>query len=180
MPKFVTNNVMNTEHFTLRKALPGDLDEIWKILQFAIESRRKDGSQQWQNGYPNEQTAKDDIETGHGYVFTENGKIATYSALIKNNEPAYDTIEGAWLSDGDFLVVHRVAVSEDFSGRGIIQKLFLAFEDFARENDIPSIKVDTNFDNGAMLHILQKLNYTYCGKVWLAGGERVAYEKLIQ
>ena len=26
-------------------------------------------------------------------------------------------------------------------------------------------KVDTNFDNAAMLHILKKLGYTYCGEV---------------
>ena len=40
-------------------------------------------------------------------------------------------------------------------------------------------KVDTNFDNAAMLHILKKLVYTYCGEVYLAGGERKAFEKLL-
>ena len=40
-------------------------------------------------------------------------------------------------------------------------------------------KVDTNFDNVAMLHILKKLGYTYCGEVYLAGGERKAFEKLL-
>ncbi len=40
-------------------------------------------------------------------------------------------------------------------------------------------KVDTNFDNAAMLHILKKLGYTYCGEVYLAGGERKAFEKLL-
>ena len=35
-----------------------------------------------------------------------------------------------------------------------------------------SAKVVTNFDNAAMLHILKKLGYTYCGEVYLAGGER--------
>jgi hypothetical protein len=39
--------------------------------------------------------------------------------------------------------------------------------------------VDTNFDNAAMLHILKKLGYTYCGEVYLAGGERKAFEKLL-
>ena len=29
-----------------------------------------------------------------------------------------------------------------------------------------SIKVDTNFDNLAMLHILEKLDYQYCGEVY--------------
>lgn len=166
-------------NFKLQKALPKEVPEIWEILRFAIENRRKDGSRQWQDGYPNEEVVKADIEAGHGFVFAEDKTIAAYCALIKNDEPAYDNIEGKWLSDGDFLVVHRVAVSQDFAGRGVIQKLFSAFEGYCREVKIPSIKVDTNFDNGAMLHILKKLGYTYCGKVWLASGERLAYEKLI-
>lgn len=40
-------------------------------------------------------------------------------------------------------------------------------------------KVDTNFDNAAILHLLKKLGYTYFGEVYLAGGERKAFEKLI-
>ncbi|WP_409450858.1 hypothetical protein [Epilithonimonas sp.] len=40
-------------------------------------------------------------------------------------------------------------------------------------------KVDTNFDNAAMLQILKKLGYTYCGEVYLAGSERKAFEKLL-
>jgi hypothetical protein len=34
------------------------------------------------------------------------------------------------------------------------------------ENQVFSIKVDTNFDNLAMLHILEKLDYQYCGEVY--------------
>lgn len=36
-----------------------------------------------------------------------------------------------------------------------------------------------NFDNASMLHLLKKLGYTYCGEVYLAGGVRKAFEKLL-
>ena len=49
----------------------------------------------------------------------------------------------------------------------------------SRQNGIFSVKVDTNFDNAAMLHLLKKIGYTYCGEVYLAGGERKAFEKLL-
>ena len=45
----------------LRRAIHTELPIIWNILQQAIAQRKQDGSDQWQNGYPNEQTAYDDI-----------------------------------------------------------------------------------------------------------------------
>ncbi|MGE4513330.1 MAG: N-acetyltransferase family protein [Chryseobacterium sp.] len=163
----------------MRKAETEDRDIIWNILQQAIERRRKDGSMQWQEGYPNLNTVETDIENGFGYVMTVNGEIAVYAALILNDEPAYDNIDGAWLSNGEFVVVHRVAVDEKFAGQGMVKKLFDHIEDFTRSHGIRSVKVDTNFDNIAMLKILESKSYTYCGEVFLAGGMRKAFEKII-
>jgi len=169
---------MNSE-IKLRKAEIKDRDIIWNILQQAIERRKQDGSTQWQQGYPNLGTVESDIEKGFGYVMTVDDEIAVYTALILNDEPAYSTIEGAWLSDEEFVVVHRVAIDEKFAGKGLAKKLFDHIEDFTREQGIQSIKVDTNYDNIAMLKILESKGYSYCGEVFLAGGMRKAFEKII-
>ena len=149
-------------------------------MQQAILRRKNDGSSQWQDGYPNSDTVRTDIENEFGYLLEIDGEIAAYSALIFNNEPAYENIEGKWLSDDDFFVVHRVAVSDQFLGKGIATKLFLEIENFAKQKQVFSIKVDTNFDNLAMLKILKKLNYTYCGEVYFRGSARKAFEKLLR
>ena len=162
-----------------RKATPEDIPAIWKILQQSIERRRIDGSTQWQDGYPNLETVKTDVEKGQNYVLIQDDKIIATAALIFNYEPAYDEIEGKWLSDGEFLVVHRVGVSDEVAGKGFAKKLFMILEDFAKENDIFSIKVDTNFDNIPMLKILEKLGYTHCGEVYFRGSARKAFEKLL-
>lgn len=169
---------MKTE-IKFRKAIQDDADKIWKILQQAIERRRLDGSLQWQNGYPNPETVNSDIEKQIGYVLTENDRVVAYCAVLLNDEPAYENIEGRWLSDGDFNVVHRVAVSDEVAGKGYATEIFRRIEDFSRQNGIFSVKVDTNFDNAAMLHILKKLGYSYCGEVYPSGGVRKAFEKLI-
>lgn len=170
---------MSSSEIKLRKAETEDRDIIWEILQQAIERRRKDGSKQWQDGYPNLNTVESDIAKGIGYVLTINGEIAVYSALLLNDEPAYDNIEGAWLSNGEFVVVHRVAVDEKFAGQGLVKKLFDHIEDFTRSHNISSIKVDTNFDNLAMLKILESKGYIYCGEVYVRGGVRKAFEKIV-
>ncbi len=173
---------MNKEQanpFLFRKAEAADAGSIWEILQQAIERRRRDGSQQWQDGYPNPGTVQEDIEKASGFVLAEEGNIIAFCALIVNDEPAYDNIDGAWLTNGDFLVVHRVAVSDKVAGKGIATRLFKSIEQYAITQNIPSIKVDTNFDNPAMLKILEKLQYTYCGEVMLRGAPRKAFEKVL-
>lgn len=163
----------------LRKAQIPEAEIIWQILQQAIERRRKDGSNQWQDGYPNQEVVKTDISLGKGYVLEIDNAIAAYAALVFNDEPAYKEIIGDWLTNDDFLVIHRVAVSNDFLGKGIAVLLFQKLEDFAKENQVFSIKVDTNFDNLAMLHILEKLDYQYCGEVYFRGSARKAFEKVL-
>lgn len=163
----------------LRKAQISEAEIIWQILQQAIERRRKDGSNQWQDGYPNLEVVKTDISLGKGYVLEIDNTIAAYAALVFNDEPAYNEIIGDWLSNDDFLVIHRVAVSDDFLGKGIAVLLFQKLEEFAKENQVFSIKVDTNFDNLAMLHILEKLDYQYCGEVYFRGSARKAFEKVL-
>lgn len=163
----------------LRKASLEDLDAIWEILQDAIAQRKSDGSTQWQDGYPNPATIKDDINNGFGYVLVEEDAIIAYAAIIFGIEPAYEAIEGKWLSNNAYVVVHRVATAKNYKGKGIATQLFLLIEALSIQNEIFSIKVDTNFDNQPMLRILEKLNYTYCGEVFFRGSPRKAFEKLL-
>lgn len=162
-----------------RKATPTDTPQIWKILQDAIVRRKADGSNQWQDGYPNPETIEDDIAKGAGYVLEIDSQIAGYVAILINDEPEYNNLQGNWLTNGDFVVFHRLAVAKEFTGKGIAQELFLEIENFAKDHDIHSIKADTNFDNDAMLHLFEKLGYKYCGEVYFRGSARRAYEKVL-
>lgn len=162
----------------LRKAKQAELSVIWEIIQYAIEQRRKDGSDQWQDGYPNEQSIQEDLNNGNAYVVTEDEVVLAYAAIIFDKEPAYEIIEGTWLSNNDYAVVHRVAASELAKGKGIATKLFQMVEGICLDSGVHSIKVDTNFDNIPMLKILEKLGYSYCGEVYFRGGARKAFEKV--
>lgn len=163
----------------LRKAAVSDQPVIWQILRDAIEQRRKEGSQQWQQGYPNEQTVVEDLTNDYAYVLVEDDTIVAYAALIFGIEPAYNEIDGKWLTDGDYVAIHRVATASAVKGKGVATTLLLQIEDLCRKNNVSSIKLDTNFDNVPMLRILDKLNYTYCGEVFFIGAPRKAYEKVL-
>lgn len=163
----------------LRRAAPSELQTIWEIIQYAIEQRRADGSDQWQNGYPNEQTIQEDLDAGYAYVLDEDGVVLVYAAIIFGKEEAYENIDGKWLTNDDYAVLHRVAASPKAKGKRAATMLFQLTETLCIENNIHSIKVDTNFDNAPMLKLLQNLNYTYCGEVFFQNAPRKAYEKVI-
>ncbi|WP_348823452.1 GNAT family N-acetyltransferase [Flavobacterium aestuarii] len=166
-------------NYSFRKATASEIPAIWDILQQAITRRKEDGSEQWQDGYPNPEVVKKDINAGHGFVLTEEENIIGYTAILINDEPEYAKIIGKWLTNDDFVVFHRVAISENYLGKGLAKKMLECIEDFAITNNIYSVKSDTNFDNAAMLKIFEKSGYKYCGKVYFRGGERRAFEKVL-
>lgn len=165
--------------YKFRKANSTDQSQIWEILNAGIARRKQEGSNQWQDGYPNPNVINSDIEKGAGYVLTDGETVIGYSALFINDEPEYENIEGKWLSSGDFVVFHRVAISTDYLGQGLAKKILKHIEEFALSNKVYSVKADTNFDNAAMISIFEKLGYDYCGRVYFRGSERRAYEKVL-
>jgi len=62
-------------NYTFRKAEISETAPIWKLLQQAILRRKNDGSNQWQDGYPNLNVVKNDIEKGYGFVLIEGETI---------------------------------------------------------------------------------------------------------
>ncbi|MGV3763528.1 N-acetyltransferase family protein [Parapedobacter sp.] len=165
--------------YTFRKAKPHELPQIWEVIQYAIARRKEAGSAQWQDGYPNPTVLRNDIDKGAGFVLAEGETVAGYCAVMINEEPAYATIDGKWLTNGDFVVFHRIAVSKDHLGKGLARKMMEHIETFAANHKIGSIKADTNYDNPAMLRVFESMGYRYCGEVYFRGSPRKAYEKLL-
>ena len=52
---------------------------------------------QWQDGYPNEETIEKDIENNEAYVLEEDGVILGTCMVTIHGEPAYNRIEGKWI-----------------------------------------------------------------------------------
>ena len=165
--------------YNFRKAKLSEISAIWSILKDAILRRKEDGSGQWQDGYPNPAVVANDIEKGQGFVLVKSSSIIGYCALIINDEPAYQAIEGKWITNDDFVVVHRLAVATDYLRKGYAVRILKEIELFAVQQDIHSVKADTNFDNPAMIKIFDTLQYQYCGEVYFRGSPRKAYEKIL-
>ena len=165
--------------YNFRTATINDIPTIWAILQQAILRRKNDGSNQWQDGYPNLTVIKNDIEKANGHVLLEGENIIGYCAIAINDEPEYLKIDGSWLTNSDFVVFHRVAISTAYLGKNLSKKMIDFIEDYAINLNIKSLKADTNYDNFAMMKILEKSGFKFCGIVFFRGSPRRAYEKVL-
>ena len=67
-----------------RKTTLADVPAVMKIINEAKRLLASADSPQWQNGYPNEETIRQDIEKTWSYVLVVDGIIAGTLALQKN------------------------------------------------------------------------------------------------
>ncbi len=164
--------------FFFRRATLSDVERCFELICQAKRYMASLGRRQWNERYPAVGDIVSDISAGDGYVLCLNGGIVAYGAVIFSGEPLYGTIDGKWLSDGGYVVLHRLCVADVVRGTGVAQRYFGEVERFAASRDIRSFKVDTNFDNAGMLHILSKLGFSYCGEIHYPHGDRRAFEKI--
>lgn len=163
----------------IRKAVTEDLESILEIVGDAQQSLKNRSIDQWQNGYPNRESILADISKGIGFVALSNDEIAAYAAIIINGEPEYQHLEGNWLSEKDYVVIHRICVKKSCTRQGFASRLMKKAEETALQHNIHSFKIDTHKDNRYMINLLEKEGFAYCGEIHYPHGERIAFEKLL-
>ena len=167
----------------IRPATAADIPALRPVFEAAKSTMRADGNHdQWSApGFPDDTLLLRDIDRGGGFVIESGSPVAAgplpapqivaYFALLPSPEPTYDYIEGAWLTDEPYGVIHRIASYPDVHG------VFSAIIDFAADR-YPHLRIDTHRDNRIMEHVITAAGFTYCGIIWLPDGtDRLAYER---
>lgn len=166
----------------LRLAVKEDVPAVAELYDLARDALKAAGVSQWQDGYPNGDDALADIEAGHGYVLTEDGRVVGFACLAFGVEHTYDVIEqGGWLGRGDYGFLHRVAVAPEMKGRGAAGLFFDELKRQARERGVRVIRGDTHRDNLSMQRVMAKNGLELRGVIHVEDGtERLAYECILK
>ena len=132
---------------------------------------RADGNlHQWSDKYPDEETLLNDIARGELYIAHDGNEIYGVFMLSFSGEDTYKVIQGAWLNDEPYAVIHRIASF----GKG--KNLLKDAIDFTFEKT-NNIRIDTHEDNNIMRTLLKKLGFIYTGIIHLKNGDvRRAYQ----
>lgn len=180
-----------------RKSTFNDVDRILEIIEKAKIELKKLGLDQWQNGYPNREVIENDVKNRISYVLEEisekddksknqsSKKIIGTIVLSPEKEAPYSKIEGKWITNDDYIAIHRLAVDSEIKNKGIATKILEFSEEECIKNKILSIKTDTHENNEPMKRFLEKNGFSYCGVIYLdkepdVGEKRIAYEKIIK
>ena len=165
-----------------RKTHIDDIDDIMKIIDQAQRYFKENGIDQWQNNYPNKDVIINDLNNDESYVLADEEKVIATAAISFNGENTYDTIyDGKWISNNKYAVIHRIAVDNNYKGKGISTRIIKEVEGLCIDKKVNSIKVDTHEDNISMQNLLKKNDFKYCGVIYLKdNSKRIAFEKIIK
>lgn len=162
---------------TLELAQAEEINICTQIIDEGKAFQKEQGFVQWTDDYPNMDIIKKDIQNNKGYVIKVNEEIAGYMCIDFGGEPAYDTIEGQWQTEKPYAVVHRMAFRSAFRGIGLAETAFRLVATLCLAKGIHSIRIDTDFSNTRMQHILEKSGFTRRGIVVFQESEKIAYDK---
>lgn len=138
----------------LRKAEPNEAEGCYQCIEDARDYHQSLGFEQWRPDYPTQQTILEDISQNIGYTFVHEKELIGYCCIMIGDEPAYQTIEGAWKTDRPYAVVHRMAFHQKSRGGGFSKAAFDLIKALCLSRHISAIRVDTQEKNTVMQHIL--------------------------
>ncbi|MFG6331364.1 MAG: GNAT family N-acetyltransferase [Lachnospiraceae bacterium] len=165
--------------YALELAQLADTAMCCEIIRDGRNFQKEQGFEQWTEKYPNRDTILCDIQSKKGYVVKENNEIIGYMCIDFSGEPAYAKIKGEWRSDLPYAVIHRMVFNKKYRGAGLSEIAFKMIEELCIQHNIRNIRVDTDFLNKRMQHILKKNGFINCGVIVFQGGEKLAFDKLL-
>ena len=163
------------------KAVETDVDSVMNIIKQAQGYFKEQKINQWQDNYPNIEIIKNDIINENGYILLRDNNVVGTVVITFDGEKNYEYIsDGKWISNGEYAVIHRMAIDSNYKGIGLSSEIIKNIEAICFKRDVHSIKIDTHKENIPMQKLLSKNGFQYCGIIYLEDkSKRIAFEKIL-
>ena len=149
-----------------RKATANDIDAIAAIYgEIHTEEEAGRASTGWQRAiYPTRKTAEDAVAIGDMFVAEEDGRVVAAARINREQVDVYAHTPWQYAaSDDAVMVLHTLVVSPAEKGRGLGSAFVAFYEQYARENSCPVLRMDTNERNTVARALYKKLGYREAG-----------------
>ena len=165
----------------IRKANKTDLDNIMLMYKSCVKGMIANGIDQWDETYPNDEVIMKDLIAQTYFVAIENNVIIGGINIDLDQDKTYLDINWEDTSNS-FLVVHRLAVKEEFWKKKIGKKLMIFAENRVTEKGLKSIRLDTYSGNPKAMEFYRRLGYRELGSINLKPNknEYYCFEKIIK
>tara|TARA_B100000902_G_scaffold365033_1_gene385579 strand:- start:37558 stop:38061 length:504 start_codon:yes stop_codon:yes gene_type:complete len=164
----------------IKKAKISDIKEIMKMYRSCVNGMIKNDIDQWDEKYPNKEIIFSDIIQETYYIAEINNEIIGGVNIDKYQDETYLNIN--WKDKtNSFLVVHRLAVKENYWNRKIGKKIMQFAEELVVLNGLKSIRLDTYSGNPKAIDFYKKLGYQELGTIDLKPNKNKyhCFEKII-
>lgn len=169
----------------LRQTTLDDLPKILDIIEGAKKTLRDRGVNQWQDGYPDEEILKRDIEEDISYVLILDCEVVGVAALQQGYDKDYqDMTSGSWDNNSDvtYSIIHRLAIETEHQGEHLCSALIQNLLTMSHYLGYSDVRTDTHPDNLVMQHIIADSGFDKKGTVTMGRdhGIRTAYQILLK
>ena len=147
---------------------PAKISQIPEILSMTDACRiamEENGIYQWTTAYPSKQAFEKDIERNELYVLLQDDEIVGCVVISLFMDEEYRSVN--WLTEnGTNYYIHRLAVYPKYQGKGLAQQLMAFAENFAREHNAHSVRLDTFSQNKRNQKFYEQRGYTKLGDIF--------------
>lgn len=134
------------------------LNEILSMTDACRVTMEENGIYQWTLDYPSKKAFKNDIKRNELYVLKHAERLVGCIVISLSMDQEYGSVQ--WLTENTHnYYIHRLAVHPEFQGLGLAQHLMDFGENFARENNALSVRLDTFSQNKRNQKIYEQRGY---------------------
>tara|TARA_B100001175_G_C19267082_1_gene522283 strand:- start:290 stop:757 length:468 start_codon:yes stop_codon:yes gene_type:complete len=152
-----------------------------KMYKSCVNGMINNGIDQWDENYPNSEIISQDLKNKTYYVAEEKEEIIGGINIDQNQDITY--LDLSWKdTSNQFLVVHRLAVSQEYWNKKIGKNLMLFSEEMVVKKGLKSIRLDTYSGNSKAIDFYLRLGYIELGSINLKPdkNEYYCFEKIIE
>ena len=158
-----------------------DIDNIMKMINNCANDLISKNIFQWNEKYPSKDVFLIDIEKKNLFIFKNSSGVVGCVALSYDKDIEYNDIK--WITKDDKnLYVHRLAVDTKFQKQGIGRLLMDFAEDYARDNKLKSVRLDTFSKNERNNRFYKSRKYIQLDDVYFPNQSEFpfhCYEKIL-
>ena len=149
----------------IRKAHESEIQEIMSITKACAQKMMSEGIFQWNEHYPHSKVFETDLKRGELYVLLIGNTVQGCITLSTLKDEEYEDI--LWLTkDQNNLYIHRLAIHPTFQHQGYAQKLMDFAEQFAIQQRVASVRLDTFSKNLRNQKFYEARGYQRLGNIY--------------
>lgn len=135
------------------------IPEILAMTNACRLAMEENGIYQWTTEYPSKKAFENDINRKELYVFLQKDKIIGCIVISLFMDEEYHTVP--WLTaNTNNYYIHRLGVHPKFQRKGFAQQLMDFAENFAKEHNALSVRLDTFSQNKRNQKFYEERGYT--------------------